>query len=66
MRILIDEDLDIRLRKHFSVEHKVVTVGYRGWKGYRNGRLLKAAAEEFDVLISMDDNLPEQQKPPVL
>jgi hypothetical protein len=35
-----------------------------GWKGYENGRLLKAAAEEFDVLLSMDDNLPEQQNLP--
>ena len=61
MRILLDEDLDVRLRRYFGADHEVVTVQYMGWKGYKNGQLLKAAAKEFDALVSMDDNLPEQQ-----
>ncbi|MBI4542141.1 MAG: hypothetical protein HY705_03860 [Gemmatimonadetes bacterium] len=39
----------------------VETVEYRGWKGRENGELLQAAEGEFDVFVTMDDNLPEQQ-----
>ena len=42
---------------HIGVE----TVEYRGWKGYRNGVLLQTAASHFDVFVTMDDNLPDQQ-----
>jgi hypothetical protein len=45
----------------FPEEFQVETVAYRGWKGLRNGALLAVAAGEFDVLVTMDDNLPEQQ-----
>jgi predicted nuclease of predicted toxin-antitoxin system len=61
VRVLLDEDLDIRLRHEFSDEHSVETVQFRGWKGLENGELLEAASGEFDVLVTMDDNLPEQQ-----
>lgn len=61
MRVLLDEDLNTRLRRAFSDEHRVETVEYRGWKGLRNGELLNVASEEFDVLVTMDDNLPEQR-----
>ena len=40
---------------------EVETVEYRGWKGMKNGALLRAAEEHFDVLVTMDNNLPEQQ-----
>lgn len=61
MRVLLDEDLDIRLRHEFSDEHVVETVEFRNWKGLKSGDLLAAAAGEFDVLVTMDDNLPDQQ-----
>jgi hypothetical protein len=41
--------------------HEVRTVGQLGWKGLENGQLLGRAAGQFDVLISMDKNLPIEQ-----
>lgn len=61
MRILLDEDLDVRLRRHFRGDHQVETVQFRGWKGMKNGELLKAASADYDVLVTMDGNLPHQQ-----
>ncbi|MGH7572512.1 MAG: DUF5615 family PIN-like protein [Gemmatimonadota bacterium] len=61
MRILIDEDLDVRLRYHFSAEIEVETVQHRGWSGLKNGELLEKASKEFAVLLTMDNSLPEQQ-----
>ena len=60
MKVLLDEDLPVRLRLHFRTS-EVETVEYRGWKGLKNGSLLRAAEEHFDVLVTMDNNLPEQQ-----
>lgn len=59
--MLLDEDLDVRLRHHFGDDAEVVTVQYRGWTGHKNGQLLRAAAEEFDVLVTGDNNLSFQQ-----
>ena len=61
VRVLLDEDVDIHLRNHFPAEMTVETVEYRGWKGLKNGALLRAAQEHFDVLVTMDDNIPFQQ-----
>ena len=44
MRILLDEDLDVRLRRHFRGDHQVETVQFRGWKGMKNGELLEVAS----------------------
>lgn len=61
MRILLDEDLPVRLRHLVPGEHEVETVQYRGWKGLENGELLKVASGEFDALLTKDDRLPDQQ-----
>lgn len=61
MHILLDEDLNTRLRRAFSDEHRVETVEHRGWKGMKNGELLTVASEEFDVLVTMDNSLPDQR-----
>ena len=61
MRVLLDEDVPIRLRLYFQSEVEVETVAYRGWKGLKNGALLRAAQRHFDVLVTMDNNLPDQQ-----
>jgi len=58
---LLDEDLPIRLRLHFAETVSVETVEHRGWKGQKNGELLRAAEGHFDVFVTMDDNLPDQQ-----
>ena len=61
MRVLLDENLDWRLRRGFDAVHHVVTVKYRGWSGKKNGELLRAAAAEFDVFVTLDSNLEYQQ-----
>ena len=61
MRVLLDENLDWRLRRAFDDAHEVVTVQYRGWSGKKNGDLLRAAAAEFDVFVTLDSNLEYQQ-----
>ena len=61
MRVLLDEDVPTRLRLYFGEVADVETVEYRGWKGLKNGALLRAAQEHFDVLVTMDNHLPEQQ-----
>jgi predicted nuclease of predicted toxin-antitoxin system len=60
MRLLLDESLPRRLRAHLP-GHSVKTVVDIGWRGYKNGRLLAAAAGEFDAFITADKNLPYQQ-----
>ncbi|MDE2810278.1 MAG: DUF5615 family PIN-like protein [Gemmatimonadota bacterium] len=61
MRVLLDENLPSKLRRLFQAGVEVVTVGYRGWKGKENGELLKSAENEFDVLVTMDQGIPQQQ-----
>ena len=61
MRILIDECIDERLRLLFS-EHDCQTVRYAKLAGLKNGRLLDAAeAAGFEVLITVDQSIPDQQ-----
>ena len=40
---------------------EVLTVDECGWKGMKNGDLLRAAQVEFDVFVTMDKNLEYQQ-----
>ncbi|HEY6227535.1 MAG TPA: DUF5615 family PIN-like protein [Verrucomicrobiae bacterium] len=63
MRILIDECLPARLR-HEIAGHDVKTVKQAGWLGIKNGALLKLAADSgnFDVFLTIDQNLPRQQR----
>jgi len=60
MRILLDEDLPRRLAA-LLVGHEVSTVQRSGWTGIKNGELLRLAAADFDVFVSMDGNLEFQQ-----
>ncbi len=56
MRLLLDENLDWRLR-HDLVDHQVESVPLIGWAGIENGELLRKAVEtRFDVLVTMDSN----------
>ena len=61
MHVLLDENLPYRLRQLFENSIEVVTVGYRGWKGKRNGKLLRTAATEFDAFVTMDKGITYQQ-----
>jgi uncharacterized protein DUF5615 len=60
MRLLLDECV-VRDLKRDLVEHEVATVVEAGFSGLGNGQLLRAAAGEYDVLITVDRNLPFQQ-----
>ena len=61
MRLLLDENLDWRLRRDLAAHH-VDSVPLIGWAGVENGELLKKAVEaRFDVLITMDTNMVHQQ-----
>lgn len=60
MKILLDEDVPHALRHEFP-EHDVRTAQYMGWNGKKNGELLALARDEFDALITLDQNMPEQQ-----
>ena len=61
MKLLIDECIDERLRLSFP-EHDCRTARFAGLAGLKNGQLLEAAeAAGFDVLITVDQNIPDQQ-----
>lgn len=61
MRILLDDRIDESLQRHFT-GHECETCSAAGFKGLTNGKLLIAAEEAgFDVLITIDQNLPRQQ-----
>ena len=60
MRVLLDECVPRALRNDIP-GHKVRTVAGVGWAGVKNGELLRLAATEFDVLITVDRNLEYQQ-----
>ena len=61
MRVLLDENIDRYLKPLFDAELDVVTVRECGWEGMVNGDLLRLAAAEFEVFVTMDQNLEYQQ-----
>ena len=61
MRILFDQGTPVPLRKLLN-PHEVETVFERSWSTLTNGKLLARAEEEgFEVFITTDKNLPNQQ-----
>ena len=60
MNILLDENLDWRLRRYLT-GHTVEAVPLIGWAGLKNGELLAKAEKRFDVLLTMDSNMVHQQ-----
>ena len=61
MRILLDECLPRRLKKHFRSYGLVLTVTDAGLSSYTNGRLLRRIAGDFDVFITIDKSIQYQQ-----
>lgn len=62
MRVLLDECLPKKLKREIANNnYSVITVSEQGWAGTKNGNLLKLAATEFDVFITIDNNLSAQQ-----
>ena len=61
MKLLIDECVDERLRLSFP-GHECQTARFADLAGLKNGRLLEAAeAAGFDIRITVDQNIPDQQ-----
>jgi hypothetical protein len=61
MRLLIDECIDERLRFSFP-GYDCQTARFAKLAGLKNGRLLEAAeAAGFEILITVDQNIPDQQ-----
>jgi hypothetical protein len=62
VRIILDEDIPRELASRFSTgEHNAVHVEDLGWKGIKNGDLLRRISGSYDVLITGDTNMPQQQ-----
>ncbi len=62
MRILLDECMPASLGRDLA-GHEVATAPKMGWAGRKNGALLSRAVEaRFDVFLTVDKNLPSQQK----
>lgn len=59
IRVLLDENLPRKLK--WVLDAEAITVPERGWGGIKNGRLLRLAASEFDVLLTMDRGIEYQQ-----
>ena len=61
MKILLDENLDHRLRTNLG-PHEVYTTSYKGWDGLKNGRLLDAAENDgFELFLTGDRTLCYEQ-----
>ena len=61
MRLLIDECIDERLRFRFR-GHECQTARFAKLAGLKNGELLDAAEKAgFEVLVTVDQNIPNQQ-----
>lgn len=62
MKILIDENLPLKLKTGFGEAHEVYTVREMEWLGKKNGELLGLMTlEGFEAFVTMDKNLSKQQ-----
>jgi hypothetical protein len=60
MRILLDECVHAGIKRAFP-GHSVQTVPEAGWSGIKNGRLLALIAGNFDLFLTVDQNIRHQQ-----
>lgn len=62
MKILLDENIPIQLKRSFPKYHEWYTVRELEWQGTKNGQLLRLMISKgFEGLITMDKNLYKQQ-----
>ena len=59
MKVLLDECITRYLKRDF-VGHQVLTAEEAGFRGLKNGRLLQAASGQYEVLMTVDQNLQYQ------
>lgn len=65
MRILLDESLPIELRDELP-QYPIHSAQEMGWSALKNGDLLRRAADRFDVFVTADQNLQDQQNLQIL
>lgn len=62
MKILIDENLPLKLKESFGDRHTVFSAREMNWQGKKNGELLGLTTlAGFEGFVTMDKNLPAQQ-----
>lgn len=57
MRILLDENMDRRLKNALDSGYTIQTVQECGWSGKKNGELLTLAQHNFDVFLTKESNI---------
>lgn len=60
MKVLLDECVTRYLKRDLP-GYEVLTVEEAGFKGLKNGQLLQAASGQWNVLVTVDQNLEYQQ-----
>jgi predicted nuclease of predicted toxin-antitoxin system len=60
MRVLLDHCIHWRLMRSL-LNHQVKSAREMGWELLSNGKLLSEAATHFDVLVTIDQKLKNQQ-----
>lgn len=60
MKIFLDHCVPKRLL-HLLSEHEVKTAYQMGWAAKKNGELLKLVESDFEVFLTVDQNLRHQQ-----
>ncbi|MBS1727947.1 MAG: DUF5615 family PIN-like protein [Armatimonadetes bacterium] len=61
MKLLFDENMPFSLANRL-LSHDRSSATCLGWSGTKNGELLRRAEENgFDVLLTLDDNIPSEQ-----
>jgi predicted nuclease of predicted toxin-antitoxin system len=61
MRVLLDECIPVRIADELPM-HDVQTIRGMGWRGKKNGELLRLAASKFNVFVTIDKGLEFQQR----
>ncbi len=62
MKILLDENIPVKLKFDFGIDFEVKTVRDMGWLGKKNGELLGLIAScGIDFFVTLDKNLRYQQ-----
>ena len=63
MKVLLDENLPVKLKYRFSNALTVLTVNDMKWNSLKNGELLRSIEEnQFDALVTSDKNIIHQHK----
>jgi hypothetical protein len=60
VRVLLDESIPVDFANDLAPLATETVIGL-GWTGLKNGALLRQAAVQFQVLVTMDKNLRFQQ-----